>query len=58
MRDYEKEILKEKNGSYKNCVTNIVLYLLNDEEFTGKFTIQGKNLLYEGEGINSIVTDK
>ena len=58
MRDYKNEILREKNGSYKNCVTNIVLYLLNDEDFTGKFTIQGKNLLYEGEGINSIITDK
>lgn len=58
MGEYENQILKEKNGTYQNCVTNIVLYLENDDNFKDKFTVQGKTLLYEGNRINPLVTDK
>ena len=32
MNNYEKNIRKEKNGTYKKCAYNIVLFLENDDK--------------------------
>lgn len=61
MNSYETDIKKEKNGTYKKCAYNIVLFLENDEKLFDndkyRFSVVGNNLYFDGEQINPIIRD-